>query len=146
MARPQDRPEASSPAARQRMKRQRQRDTAPEIAIRRLLHAKGYRYRIDHPIPGLRRRVDVAFTARRVAVLVDGCFWHACPIHGTRPKQNREWWDAKLRANVARDRDTDRFLAEHGWIPVRVWEHEDPDEAVARIVLALRSSPPEAFS
>ena len=139
---PAEHPEASSPLARTRMKRQRQRDTAPEIAIRRLLHAQGYRYRVDYPIPGLRRRVDLAFTAKRVAVLVDGCFWHACPIHGTKPKQNREWWEEKLSANVARDRDTDRYLTEHGWIPVRVWEHEEPADAVTRIVAALRSRQP----
>jgi DNA mismatch endonuclease (patch repair protein) len=105
----------------------RRRDTAAEVALRRALHAMGLRYRVAYPVPGQRRRtIDVAFTRARIAVFVDGCFWHGCPDHGTRPKSNSEWWKTKLAANHARDRDTDRILAELGWLVVRVWEHEDP--------------------
>jgi DNA mismatch endonuclease, patch repair protein len=123
-------PEPSSPEALRRMQRQRRTDTKPELALRRELYRRGLRYRIDvQVLPGLRRRADVAFPRRRVAVFVDGCFWHACPEHGTSPKANAVWWRAKLDANVQRDRDTDRRLEEAGWTPVRIWEHEDPVRA-----------------
>lgn len=78
------------------------------------------------PEPGIRRRADILFTKARVAVFVDGCFWHKCPVHGTEPKANAEWWRAKLQRNVERDRDTDRRLEEAGWTVIRLWEHEDP--------------------
>src|SRR4051812_22101064 len=101
-------PASSSPAVSARMSRQRRRDTAPEIALRRLLHARGLRFRVDaKPLAGLRRRADIVFTRARVAVFVDGCFWHGCPVHGTLPVANRQWWAAKLDANAARDRNTD---------------------------------------
>ena len=107
---------ASSPGVRSRMQVQRTRDTAPELALRRLLHAAGLRYRVDRPpLPGLRRRADLVFGPARVAVYVDGCFWHGCPQHGTRPKANTDWWDAKLAGNRARDADTDRRLTDAGW-------------------------------
>jgi DNA mismatch endonuclease, patch repair protein len=89
------------------MKRQRQRDTKPEIALRRELHSRGFRYRIDiSPLPGLRRRADIVFTSARVAVFVHSCFWHGCSEHGTKPKANAEWWAEKLQSNVTRDADT----------------------------------------
>jgi DNA mismatch endonuclease (patch repair protein) len=116
---------------------QRRRDTAPEVAIRRILHAHGCRYRVDYRIPETRRRADIAFTRRRVAVFVDGCFWHSCPIHGSIPKQNTTWWEWKLRANSLRDRDTDRLLRDAGWSVIRVWEHEDPQQAAERILRIL---------
>lgn len=121
-----------------RMSRQATRDTAPELALRRRLHVLGYRFRVDFaPLPGLRRRADIVFTKRRVAIFVDGCFWHRCPSHGTVPSANRKWWQAKLAANVERDAETDRLLAEANWTVLRVWEHEDPDvvaETVAQIL------------
>ena len=120
------------------MVRQSRRDTKPEVAIRRELWRQGRRYRVDVPVvPGSRRRADIVFTRCRVAVFVDGCFWHSCPIHATEPNANADWWSDKLRRNVERDRDTDRLLAEHGWVVVRVWEHEDAIGAADRVDQAL---------
>lgn len=120
------------------MSRQRRRDTAPEVALRRELHRRGLRFFVDRaPLPGLRRRADLVFPRRRIAVYVDGCFWHRCPVHATDPKNNSEWWAAKLAGNVARDRDTDARLTAAGWTVVRIWEHEDPLVAADRVQNAL---------
>ncbi|WP_274709450.1 very short patch repair endonuclease [Streptomyces tubbatahanensis] len=119
---------------RARMSRQRSRDTDVEIALRRMLFAAGLRYRVHRrPVKGVRREADVVFGPARVAVFVDGCFWHGCPEHATWPKNNAEFWRAKIEGNQARDRDTDARLAEAGWLAVRVWEHEEAGEAAARI-------------
>ena len=121
----------------------KRRDTAPEVALRRELHARGMRYRVAYPVPGQRRRtIDVAFTRAKVAVFVDGCFWHGCPEHGMIPRSNGDWWKTKFAANQARDRDTDRLLSELGWAVVRVWEHEPPHAASDRVeaVVSQRSS------
>jgi DNA mismatch endonuclease, patch repair protein len=127
------------------MSRQPSRDTKPELAIRRRLHALGLRYRVDvAPVPGLRRRADVVFTRRRVAVFVDGCFWHGCELHGRLPIRNRDWWGEKLEANRRRDRQTDQLLGEAGWLVVRLWEHEIVDEAVERVLAALAAASDEA--
>lgn len=129
-----DLPRPRDEQTRSRMRKQRRVDTAPELALRRELHRRGLRYRVDYRVvTGLRRRADVAFTRARVAIFVDGCFWHACPQHGTRPKHNQSWWDAKLKANVQRDRDTDSRLEEAGWQVLRVWEHEDMRAAANRV-------------
>ncbi len=131
-------PVPSSVAVRDRFRRQRPRDTAPELALRRLLHARGLRYRVDvAPLPGLRRRADVVFSRARVAVFVDGCFWHRCPQHGTSPKNNADWWRSKLEHNVQRDRHTDQALRQAGWQVLRVWEHEEPQLAARRVQAAL---------
>lgn len=115
------------------------RDTAPELAIRQQLHKAGLRYRVQFPLPGnRRRRIDVAFTRARVAVFVDGCFWHGCPRHGTRPKANREWWDWKFAKIQARDADTNQRLVNEGWSVIRVWEHDDPVRAAEQIAAAVR--------
>ena len=120
------------------MSRQARRDTKPEIELRRRLHRLGYRYRVNRPLPGMpRRRADITFGARHVVVFVDGCFWHGCPEHGTSPRNNGVWWAEKLRKNIDRDRETDTYLRESGWAVVRVWEHEDPDAAVRRVVQVL---------
>ncbi|MFA9431177.1 very short patch repair endonuclease [Egicoccus sp. AB-alg2] len=126
---------ASSDAVRRRFQRQRRASTKPEMLIRRKLHRRGWRYRVDTaPLATYRRRrADIVFTRLRVAVFVDGCFWHSCPDHATRPKANAEWWRAKLQANVERDRDTDARLREAGWEVVRIWEHEPAEDAVERI-------------
>ena len=127
------RPAASGPAAQLRMDSQRRRDTRPELALRRALWRRGLRFRVDRPpLPMLRRRADIVFGPAQVAVFVDGCFWHGCPVHATEPKANSAWWAAKLAANEARDRDTDRRLSAAGWTVVRIWEHDDPEEAAAR--------------
>ena len=125
------------------MRRQARRDTKPEMLLRRALFARGLRYRLDRaPIRGMRRRADIVFGPAKVAVYVDGCFWHSCPEHATVPKNNREWWVEKLAANVARDRDTDRQLREAGWEVVRVWEHEDMEVAADRVMQAVRPGSP----
>lgn len=134
-----DRPVASSDVVARRMQRQRRRDTGPELALRRALWALGLRYRVDiAPIPG-RRRADVVFPRAKVAVYVDGCFWHSCPTHATVPKANRAWWVAKLEGNRRRDAETDRALTESGWVVVRVWEHRRPDEAANEIAACVRA-------
>lgn len=110
------------------------RDTAPELALRRELHRRGLRYRVEVRLPELpRRRMDIVFTRARLVVLVDGCFWHGCPVHATTARANAPYWSAKLAANRARDRDTDERLAAAGWTVLRVWEHEDPVEVAARV-------------
>jgi DNA mismatch endonuclease (patch repair protein) len=123
------------------MERQRRRDTGAELAIRSEIWRRGLRYQVDTaPMPGLRRRADLVFRGRRVAVFVDGCFWHRCPVHATSPKANAAWWTEKLEANVRRDRDTDRRLVEAGWRVLRIWEHEDVLDAADRIEEIIRGS------
>jgi len=141
----QPEPGRVSPGGRvsRRMSVQARRDTAPEMSLRRALHARDLRYRVQFPVPGLkRRRIDIAFTRIRLAVFVDGCFWHGCPEHGVRPRANSDWWDWKLKRNSDRDRDTDRVLLDQGWSVVRVWEHDCPTPAadeVTRLVRAIDS-------
>lgn len=131
----------TDPLTSARMRAQRRRDTAPEVALRRELHRRGARFFVDRaPLPGLRRRADLVFPRKHVAVYVDGCFWHSCPQHATSPKNNAQWWADKLAANVVRDRDTDTRLAAAGWSVVRIWEHEDPAEAADRVQAALRTA------
>lgn len=133
-------PAASSPAVTERMRATSRRDNPLEWSIRRLVFASGLRYRVDaKPVVTLRRRADILFRAARVAVFVDGCFWHVCPKHATWPKANAAWWRRKLLGNKARDRDTDRRLRKAGWLVVRIWEHDDPVRAAARVVRAVRS-------
>lgn len=134
---------ASSAGVRSRMQLQRTRDTAPEMAVRRRLHAMGLRYRVDHPpLSGLRRRADIVFGPTRVPVYLDGCFWHGCPEHGTRANSVNSWyWPDKIAKNKGRNEDTDRRLQAAGWAVVRSWEHCDPQEVaetVARLVRARR--------
>lgn len=131
-------PQPRDAATRRRFESQRQRDTAPEMQLRRELHRRGLRYRVDHPIPVPCRRADVVFTRQRVAVFVDGCYWHGCREHATEPKNNAGWWRRKLDTNIERDRDTDRRLEAAGWVVIRVWEHEDPEEAAHAVEAALR--------
>jgi DNA mismatch endonuclease, patch repair protein len=125
---------STDPATSARLSKQRRRDTKPEVALRRELHRRGLRFFVDRaPLPGLRRRADLVFPRRRVAVYVDGCFWHRCPVHATDPKNNAAWWADKLAANVTRDRDTDRRLTVEGWHVIRVWEHESPAAAADKV-------------
>lgn len=116
------------------------RDTAPELALRRQLHALGLRYRVQYPVPGLpRRKIDVAFTRYRVAVFVDGCFWHSCPLHGSMPKSNSDWWALKLAAIRSRDKNTNESLERSGWVVLRIWTHVGPEEATQMVLTALES-------
>ncbi|MEV0881218.1 very short patch repair endonuclease [Micromonospora echinofusca] len=124
------------------MKRMRRASTKPELLIRRALHRRGLRFRVNHPaLPG---RPDIAFTRVRLAIFIDGCFWHMCPKHGVMPKNNREWWQAKLHRNVERDREKDAALMDLGWHVRHFWEHDDPAAAAEEIEKAwqhLRTSP-----
>lgn len=128
------RPTASDLATKQRMQLTRQRDTTAELALRRELHRLGLRYRVQkRPLREVRRTADIVFGPTKVAVFVDGCYWHGCPTHGTWPRANAAWWRAKIEANMARDRETDALLLAEDWLPMRVWEHENPADAARRI-------------
>lgn len=135
-----------TPDASRRMRRVRQKNTSAELALRRELFARGLRYRIHVPVIAKPRRIaDVAIKKLRVAVFVDGCFWHGCPLHATWPKGNAEFWRAKILANQKRDQDTDKRLCAAGWKVLRVWAHEPPEKAAIRIaesVAKLRSRDP----
>jgi DNA mismatch endonuclease (patch repair protein) len=121
------------------MQGNRRRDTKPEMAVRRAVHALGLRYRVDaRPLSDLNRRADLVFKRAKVAVFVDGCYWHGCPEHGTTPKQNANYWGPKIKRNRDRDAETDRLLGEAGWVTVRIWEHEDSHEAARRIARVVR--------
>jgi DNA mismatch endonuclease (patch repair protein) len=124
------------------MSRTRGRDTRPELELRSSLHRRGFRFRVDRGVlPDVKRRVDIVFPRERLAVFVDGCYWHGCPAHRTQAKANASFWREKIESNIARDRDTDARLRDRGWEVIRVWEHDDVDEAVRRIgklLLALR--------
>ncbi|MFC8279574.1 very short patch repair endonuclease [Rhodococcoides kroppenstedtii] len=126
---------ATSAAVRKSMLANTRRDTKPELAVRRLLHAAGYRYRVDYaPLPSHRRlKADLVFTRARVAVFIDGCFWHGCPQHLYAPKTNQSYWEPKLVATRERDAKTVALFQSRGWLAIRFWEHENP-AAVARDV------------
>lgn len=128
-------PPASSDAVRRVLQRNGRRDTAPELALRRELHALGLRFLVDATPAGTfrRRRSDVVLRGSRIAINVHGCFWHRCPEHFSAPKANAAWWRAKFDSVVARDADTERQLAAAGWLPVVVWEHEHMAHAARRI-------------
>ena len=127
------RPKASSAQALRRMRGTRRTGTGCELALQAQLRALRRRFRLDWPIPGTRRRIDIVFPRARVAVFVDGCFWHACPRHATWPKSNGKWWRGKIEANVQRDRNTDRHLKEDGWTVLRFWEHTNAIRAARKI-------------
>ena len=112
----------------------RRRDTGPELAIRRILHAHGLRYRVDvRPLADLNRRADIVYPRARVAVFIDGCFWHGCPEHYTPPKTNGDFWVTKVMTNRDRDREADELLAAAGWTVVRIWEHVPAQQAAGLI-------------
>jgi DNA mismatch endonuclease (patch repair protein) len=112
----------------------RARDTAPERAVRSAAHRLGLRFLVSaRPLPGLRRTADLVFRRQRLAVFVDGCFWHSCPIHATNPTLNGEFWRGKLERTRLRDLETGEALAEAGWSVLRIWEHEDAEDAAIRI-------------
>lgn len=132
------RPPASSAHVELRMKQQLRRDTKPEMAVRQQLHALGIRYRVDVRLePDLRTRGDIAWRGLRLAVFIDGCFWHGCPIHATGPKANADWWREKLDANIIRDRRAADALRDRGWTVLRFWEHDAPEAIAAEISRSL---------
>jgi DNA mismatch endonuclease (patch repair protein) len=130
---------ASSAGSRRSMLGNKRRDTKPELAVRRLLHAQGFRYRVDFQASSaVRSRADIVFTKQRVAVFIDGCFWHGCPMHATYPRANSDYWLPKLARNKERDTEVSGILRELGWTVLRFWEHEEPEEAVSEISATVR--------
>jgi DNA mismatch endonuclease (patch repair protein) len=121
------------------MQRNPRRDTLPEVAVRSALHRRGLRFRRDHAIwlPDRVVRPDVVFAGARLAIFIDGCFWHVCPIHGNQPRANTAYWKPKLARNVSRDRAVDAALEAAGWRVLRAWEHEAPEAVADRVQLAL---------
>lgn len=138
-------PLPSSAAASAVMRGNKKVDTAPELAIRRLLHSKGFRYRVNYlvTLSDLKVRSDLVFTRQKVAVFVDGCFWHGCPVHGTQPRSNALYWRTKIGRNQQRDQQIDRCLSSSGWTVVRVWEHEKPGAVVAALAQTLHNASSE---
>ena len=129
-------PQPTSSAATKKMQSNRRSDTKPELLLRSLLHRSGLRFKKDYAIrlsSGRVVHVDIAFTRKKVAVFVDGCFWHCCPDHGTIPKSNQAYWIPKLNANRERDRRTNTNLTSEGWRVIRVWEHMPPVDAAQRV-------------
>jgi DNA mismatch endonuclease, patch repair protein len=118
------------------------RDTTVELRLRSALHRRGWRYRVDvRPAPDLRTRADLVFRSRRVAVYVDGCFWHGCPEHYRTPATRGSWWDEKIASNRRRDELAMNALIERGWAVVRIWEHVSLDEAVGLVETVLQHGP-----
>lgn len=121
------------------MRRVRQKNTDAEMAIRRELYRNGLRYRVDYKVSDRPRRVaDIAFPGLRVAVFVDGCFWHGCPLHASWPKENSEYWREKIQANRARDIDTNERLEARDWEVIRIWSHENPENAARTIMRRVK--------
>ncbi len=121
------------------MQANRSRDTRLELEVRSAVHARGLRYRVaTRPVPSVRRSADLVFTRARVAVFLDGCFWHGCPEHFHLPATNPEYWGPKIAANAARDAETDRLLVSEGWLVLRFWGHTVAVEAATRIEGAVR--------
>lgn len=132
-------PWASSDATRKTMQGNRARDTKAELAIRRLVHAHGLRYRVNaRPEPEMRRTADLLFIREHVAVFIDGCYWHGCPEHFTMPATNPDYWSEKIGRNRARDLETTSRLEERGWLVLRFWEHEAPASVAERIAQSVR--------
>ncbi|WP_370648141.1 very short patch repair endonuclease [Amycolatopsis sp. FU40] len=133
-------PAPASEGRSRNMRANRRTDTKPEVTLRKELHRLGYRYRKDLPLVldgGVRVRPDIVFTARKIAVFVDGCFWHVCPEHGRQPTSNEWYWTPKLQRNMARDELVTGALREAGWNVVRIWEHVPLPEAVAAVADAM---------
>jgi DNA mismatch endonuclease, patch repair protein len=131
-------PWASSPEAGRIKAATTGRDTRPELRVRSALHRRGYRFRVNfQPLPALRRTADIAFPRLRLAVFIDGCFWHGCELHHRPPRTNAHYWSGKVGRNIERDQDTNCRLLEAGWTPLRIWEHEATDDAVHVIAVAI---------
>lgn len=129
---------ASSEATRKKMLGNKSRDTSPELRVRSLVHRRGLRYRVaQRPIPTLRRTADMVFRRAKIAVFIDGCFWHGCPEHYRPPSTNPDYWRDKIEGNRLRDQETDELLAQAGWEVLRFWEHEDEDEVADAVCAAV---------
>lgn len=128
-------------AVRRSMVANRSRDTKPELRVRSAVHRRGLRYRVAaRPIPGLQRTADMVFRPAKVAVFIDGCFWHGCPEHYVGPRTNADYWSAKVARNRWRDSDTDKRLRDAGWTVLRFWEHEPSQEVAEEIIAAVGAS------
>jgi DNA mismatch endonuclease (patch repair protein) len=136
-------PKASSETARRVMQGNKGRDTKPELRVRRLVHALGLRYQVNaRPEPELRRTADLLFRREKVAIMIDGCYWHGCPMHFSAPKSNSRFWLDKIERNRVRDRDTTKRFEQTGWLVLRFWEHETPSlaaEEISRTVISRRN-------
>ncbi len=127
-------------ATRATMKANRRRDTTPELAVRRILHGAGLRFRVDHPLPfDRRKRADIVFSRAGLYVFIDGCFWHGCPDHFVLPKTRTDFWHEKIARNRNRDLSTNAGLIAADLVPLRIWEHTPPAAAATLIVSAYRS-------
>ena len=124
------------------MQANKSRDTSAELKVRTLLHKHGLRYRVDiRPEPELRRRADIVFTKARIAIFIDGCFWHGCPDHYVEPKTNASYWKQKISGNVTRDLETTAQLERRGWTVLRFWSHTPSIDAATKIESAVRHQP-----
>jgi DNA mismatch endonuclease (patch repair protein) len=132
-------PHPTSVDVSRRMRRNTRTDTRPEAIVRSELHRRGLRFRKDLPLRLPKRivRPDIVFTRAKLAVFIDGCFWHACPTHGNQPRTNTDYWQGKLAINIARDRVVDKELTTYGWHVLRAWEHEHPADVATRVLEAL---------
>lgn len=134
------RPAAISKTVTKAMRSMPEHSTGPEMAVRRLLFANGIRYRVQYPVPGaFRRTIDIAFPRKKVAVFIDGCFWHGCTEHKNIPAHNRDWWKNKIEQNQSRDRDTDEKLHNAGWLVLRYWEHDPAERIVSEVIDVIGS-------
>ncbi len=132
---------ASSPATRKSMQGNRSRDTKPELAVRSAVHRRGIRFRVAaRPQPEIPRTADMVLRKTRIAVFVDGCYWHGCPEHHTQPATNSEYWAAKIAGNIERDAETSHYLEQAGWTVLRFWEHEDPETVADRVQDRVRAN------
>ncbi|MEV4560908.1 very short patch repair endonuclease [Kitasatospora sp. NPDC049285] len=132
---------ASSPGTRKSMQANKGKNTKPELRLRSLLHREGLRYRVSiRPVPTLRRTADIVFTKAKVAVFVDGCYWHGCAEHRTVPKTNRDFWAPKIEGNKARDAETVRLLEQAGWTVLRFWEHVPAEDAARQVIEAVTTA------
>ena len=132
---------ASSPGTRKSMQGNRSRDTKPELAVRSAVHRRGLRFRVSvRPLPELPRTADLVLRKSRVAVFVDGCYWHGCPEHRTQPATNAEYWADKITRNIERDAETTDYLQQAGWTVLRFWEHEDPESVADRVQESVRAA------
>ncbi|WP_074377115.1 very short patch repair endonuclease [Mycobacteroides abscessus] len=136
---------ASSAHTRRSMQGNRSRDTKPEITARKLVHSMGLRYRVNtRPVRELRRTADLVFTRAKVAVFIDGCFWHGCPEHHRQPTANADYWMSKVAKNRARDAETNAALREKGWEVLRFWEHEPPELVATTVYELVKSRRPHS--
>lgn len=121
------------------MQANRSKNTSPELALRRLLHANGLRYRVNsRPLKSVRRTADVVFSKLRVAIFVDGCFWHACPEHYREPQTHAEYWRPKIARNLERDAEINALLEAEGWLVLRFWSHQEPGEVASTVTAEIQ--------